>query len=168
MKSLEFCYKITKQPRGWALALRGSLSASLKLLSTSAIAHLQQAECDTGASQTLAVIGSTVGSAQNLLCFWKFSSAEEMVLFSRAVEKREHFQHDSLAHQWPEQMINNNNTAALVGRKSSSALAHKCQELTSWEFCVLCGTKSSCSSAAPGCERGERVIRTTPSSFFKA
>lgn len=82
------------------------------------------------------------------------------------MEKREHFQHDVLAHQWPVQMINNNKTAALVGRKSSSALAHKCQELSSWEFCVLCGTKSSCSSAALACERGKRVTRTNPIFFL--
>lgn len=51
------------------------------------------------------------------------------------MEKREDFQHDILAHQWPVQMINNNNTAVLVGR-NSSALAYKCQELSGWEYTV--------------------------------
>lgn len=55
------------------------------------------------------------------------------------MEKREHFQHYILAHQC--KMINNNNTAVLVGRRSSSALACKCQELSDWEFCILCGYK---------------------------
>jgi len=45
------------------------------------------------------------------------------------------------ANQWHIWMINNKNMPIPVGRRRSSALACKCQELSNWEFCILCGYK---------------------------